>query len=242
MVVTRTLLYEGKAKQVFQTDHPDQVVFQYKDDATAFNGEKHETFLGKGELNNRLSAHLLQEVARRGVPTHFIELLSPRQQVCRNVSIIPLEVILRNRAAGSMARRLGLEEGTPLQSTIVEFSYKNDDLGDPLIAAEHAVAIGITTYREIGIMERYTRRINHILQDVFLPVGIELIDFKVEYGRTAEGEVILADEISPDTCRLWDTTTQERLDKDRFRNNLAPLLEGYQEVLRRLESSQKENA
>jgi phosphoribosylaminoimidazole-succinocarboxamide synthase len=150
-------------------------------------------------------------------------------------------VILRNRAAGSMARRLGLEEGTPLTSTIVEFSYKNDDLGDPLLAAEHAVAIGITTYREIGIMERYTRRINFILQDVFRSVGIELIDFKVEFGRTAGGEVILADEISPDTCRLWDTTTGERLDKDRFRNNLAPLLEGYQEVLRRLESQQKEN-
>ncbi len=235
---TSTALYEGKAKRVFPTDDPDQVLFEYKDDATAFNGVKHETFSGKGELNNRLSAHLLQAVARAGVPTHFIRLVSERQQLCRKVEIIPLEVILRNRAAGSMAKRLGLDEGTPLKTTVVEYSYKNDALGDPLIAADHAVAIGAATFAEIGVMERCTRVVNRILGQLFLDVGIELIDFKLEFGRTASGEVVLADEISPDTCRLWDVTTSERFDKDRFRKDLAPLLEGYREVLRRLEAQE----
>lgn len=231
------LLYEGKAKQVFATENPREVLFLYKDDATAFNGEKHSTFLGKGELNNTLSARLLEAVAHRGVPTHFVKLHGPRSQICRRVRIIPLEVIVRNRAAGSMARRLGMEEGTALATTIVEWSYKDDSLGDPLISADHAVAIGAATYAEVGAMERYARRVNVILSDLFRRVEIELIDFKLEFGRTDDRQLVLADEISPDTCRLWDLRSSERLDKDRFRQDLAPLLDGYREVLRRLEAN-----
>lgn len=228
-------LYEGKAKRVYATDDPGLVIFEYKDDATAFNGQKHEQFGGKGELNNRLSGLLLSAVERAGVPTHFVRLLDDRRQLCRRVAIVPLEVVVRNRAAGSMAKRLGLEEGMALRTTVIEWCLKDDALGDPLVGADHAVAIGAATWSELGFMERVARLVNTILTAHFARVGIELIDFKLEFGRSDDGSLVLADEISPDTCRLWDAASGERLDKDRFRRDLAPLLDGYREVLRRLE-------
>jgi phosphoribosylaminoimidazole-succinocarboxamide synthase len=242
-------LYEGKAKRVFATTDPSLVIFEYKDDATAFNGAKHAEFSGKGELNNRLSGLLLAAVADAGVPTHFVRTLSAREQLCRRVEIVPLEVVVRNRVAGSMARRLGMEEGTALRHPLVELCYKNDELGDPLVAPYHAAATGMATWTEIGWMERSALTVNRILTDHFSTVGIELVDFKLEFGRfhrtegSAEaprlgpGRLILADEISPDTCRLWDRATGERLDKDRFRRDLGPLLEGYREILSRLEGA-----
>tara|TARA_B100000614_G_scaffold182149_1_gene162895 strand:- start:255 stop:971 length:717 start_codon:yes stop_codon:yes gene_type:complete len=231
------LLYEGKAKRVFATTDPDLVIFEYKDDATAFNGTKHSQFAGKGELNNRLSGRLLEAVAAAGVPTHFVRLLSATQQLCRRVVIVPLEVVIRNRVAGSMARRLGIEEGTTLRHPVFELCYKNDELGDPLVAPSHAAATGMATWSEIRWMERSAATVNRILSEHMAAVGIELIDFKLEYGRRDDGSLLLADEISPDTCRLWDRTTGERLDKDRFRRDLAPLLDGYREILRRLEEA-----
>jgi phosphoribosylaminoimidazole-succinocarboxamide synthase len=249
-------LYEGKAKRVFATSVPHLVIFSYKDDATAFNGVKHEQFLGKGELNNQLSSLLLSAVAAAGVPTHFVRRLDERRQLCRRVEIVPLEVVVRNRVAGSMAKRLGIEEGTQLRHPVVELCYKDDALGDPLVAPSHAAATGMARWAEIRWMERSALTVNRILQDHFAAVGIELIDFKLEFGRlpaeavAVDGEapavdtaalgperLILADEISPDTCRLWDRATGERLDKDRFRRDLAPLLDGYREILRRLESA-----
>ena len=240
-------LYEGKAKRVFAASDPDLVIFEYKDDATAFNGEKHEVFSGKGELNNRLSAALLTEVAAAGIATHFVRLLSEREQLCRRVRIVPLEVVVRNRVAGSMARRLGIEEGKSLAHTVVEWCYKDDELGDPLIGPHHAAAIGAATWTEIAWMERTAVAVERILRRLFDRAGIELVDFKLEFGRLdaaatpvdgalGPGRLLLADEISPDTCRLWDKDTGERLDKDRFRRDLAPLLEGYRTILRRLDS------
>lgn len=250
-------LYEGKAKRVFATTDPTLVIFEYKDDATAFNGTKHAEFSGKGELNNRLSGRLLAAVADAGVPTHFVRTVSAREQLCRRVEIVPLEVVVRNRVAGSMARRLGMEEGTALLHPLVELCYKNDELGDPLVAPYHAAATGMATWTEIAWMERSAITVNRILTDHFSTVGIELVDFKLEFGRivapgadridrtegSAEaprlgpGGLTLADEISPDTCRLWDRATGERLDKDRFRRDLGPLLEGYREILSRLEGA-----
>ncbi len=242
-------LYEGKAKRVFATTDPTLVIFEYKDDATAFNGTKHAEFSGKGELNNRLSGLLLSAVAAAGVPTHFVRTLSAREQLCRRVEIVPLEVVVRNRVAGSMARRLGLEEGTALRHPLVELCYKNDELGDPLVAPYHAAATGMATWTEIAWIERSALTVNRILTDHFSTVGIELVDFKLEFGRLhrtegsaaaprlGPGGLILADEISPDTCRLWDRATGERLDKDRFRRDLGPLLEGYREILSRLEGA-----
>jgi phosphoribosylaminoimidazole-succinocarboxamide synthase len=260
----RDQLYEGKAKRVFATADPNLVIFAYKDDATAFNGVKHEQFPGKGELNNKLSSLLLTAVAAAGVPTHFVRRLDERRQLCRRVEIVPLEVVVRNRVAGSMAKRLGMEEGTELRHPVVELCYKDDALGDPLVAPSHAAATGMARWAEIRWMERSAITVNRILRDHFAAVGIELIDFKLEFGRlpaeatvpAAEtragessgtegivlgpGRLILADEISPDTCRLWDRATGERLDKDRFRRDLAPLLDGYREILRRLESASPE--
>lgn len=235
-------LYEGKAKRVFATDDQAFVIFEYKDDATAYNGTKFDRFAGKGVLNNKLSAHLLSAVSDAGVPTHFVRLLSDTQQLCRAVEIVPLEVVVRNRVAGSMAKRLGLEEGSALIHPVVELCYKNDALGDPLVAPSHAAATGMASWAEIRWMERSALTVNRILAAYFDAVGIELIDFKLEYGRVAgggeygPGGLILADEISPDTCRLWDRESGERLDKDRFRRDIAPLLDGYREILRRLES------
>lgn len=235
------LLYEGKAKRVFATSDEDVVIFEYKDDATAFNGEKHERFLGKGALNNRLSSLLFEAVSARGVPTHFVARLTEREQVCRRVEIVPLEVVVRNRIAGSMARRYGVTEGATLSVPIVELCYKRDDLGDPVLSTGHAVALSLATYADIAWMERSALQVNIVLGAIFSEVGIELVDFKLEFGRL-DGRLLLADEISPDTCRLWDIATGERFDKDRFRRDLAPLLDGYREVLARLERTTTRDA
>ena len=236
--VRGALIYEGKAKRVYETDLPQRVIFEYKDDATAYNGQKHEIFPEKGRLNNALSARLFTLLTAAGIESHFERTLSDREQLCRSVEIVPLEVVVRNRAAGSMAKRLGLEEGTELEATVVELCYKRDDLGDPLVGTHHAVAIGAARYAEIEWMERRALLVNEVLSEIFASIAIELIDFKLEFGRVPDegGRLILADEISPDTCRLWDARSTERFDKDRFRRDLAPLLDGYREVLRRLET------
>ena len=228
------MMYEGKAKQVFRTSDDDKVIVHYKDDATAFNGEKKGQIDSKGELNNAITSMLFELLAKKGVKTHFIEKLNERDQLCKKVSIIPLEVIVRNVAAGSMAKRLGLEEGTPLKTTVFELSYKNDDLGDPLINDYHAVAIGATTFEELKTIYDMTAVINNTLKEFFLKQNINLIDFKIEFGKTADGEILLADEISPDTCRFWDATTGEKLDKDRFRRDMGNVEEAYVEILNRI--------
>ena len=228
------MMYEGKAKQVFRTSDDDKVIVHYKDDATAFNGEKKGQIDSKGELNNAITSMLFELLAKKGVKTHFIEKLNERDQLCKKVSIIPLEVIVRNVAAGSMAKRLGLEEGTPLKTTVFELSYKNDDLGDPLINDYHAVAIGATTFEELKTIYDMTAVINNTLKEFFLKQNINLIDFKIEFGKTADGEILLADEISPDTCRFWDATTGEKLDKDRFRRDMGNVKEAYVEILKRI--------
>ncbi|MFP4206919.1 MAG: phosphoribosylaminoimidazolesuccinocarboxamide synthase [Spirochaetaceae bacterium] len=227
-------LYEGKAKRVFEAEDLAYIVVSYKDDATAFNGRKHDLIKDKGVLNNRISSLLFAYLEEHGVETHFIEQRSPREQLCRRVSIVPLEVIVRNRAAGSMARRLGLEEGTELATTVYELSYKNDELGDPLINDYHAVAIGLTDFEQLKRIYERARRVNELLTSLFREAGIELVDFKLEFGTDTEGKLLLADEISPDTCRFWDLETGERMDKDRFRKDLGRVIEGYREVLARL--------
>ena len=227
-------LYEGKAKQVFATDDPKLVIMHYKDDATAFNGEKKGQIEDKGVLNNRIAAGLFQLLGKQGVPTHFVERLDDRDVLCKKVRIVPLEVIVRNVAAGSMAKRLGIAEGTELKTTVFEISYKDDSLGDPLINDYHAVAIGATTFAELEEIYRITAKINIVLKDFVLSKGIRLIDFKLEFGRTVDGELVLADEISPDTCRFWDAKTGEKLDKDRFRRDLGNVKEAYVEILNRI--------
>jgi phosphoribosylaminoimidazole-succinocarboxamide synthase len=228
-------LYEGKAKKVFATDKDDLVIIHYKDDATAFNGEKKGQIEDKGIMNNRIASGLFEMLAQSGVPTHFISRLNDRDMLCKKVTIIPLEVIVRNTAAGSMAKRLGLAEGTELKTTVFELSYKDDSLGDPLINDYHAVAIGASTFEEIEAIKKITFTINEILTDFFLKRGIKLIDFKLEFGKVAgTGELVLADEISPDTCRFWDAQTNEKLDKDRFRRDLGNVKEAYIEILNRI--------
>jgi phosphoribosylaminoimidazole-succinocarboxamide synthase len=227
------MLYEGKAKRVFETESPDLFRIQYKDDATAFNGEKKGTIVGKGVVNNKMTAIIFKMLEEKGIPTHFVELLSDTEQLVKAVKILPLEVIIRNVIAGSMAKRLGIEEGTQTNHTILEFSYKNDDYGDPLINDDHAIAMGLATPEQIAIIREYTFRINDALKAYFLERGIKLIDFKIEFG-VHKGEVILADEISPDTCRLWDIETNKKLDKDRFRRDMGDVEAVYQEVLGRL--------
>ncbi len=227
-------LYEGKAKQVFATDDPDLVVIHYKDDATAFNGEKKGQIEDKGILNNGISALLFEKLEEAGVPTHFIAKLSDRDSLCRKVSIVPLEVIVRNVAAGSMAKRLGLVEGTALRTTVFELSYKNDELGDPLINDYHAVAIGAASFAELEEIYRHTAKVNEFLKAFFLERGIKLIDFKLEFGKANDGQLVLADEISPDTCRFWDANTNEKLDKDRFRRDMGKVKEAYIEILDRI--------
>ena len=226
-------LYEGKAKKVFATDDPDVLIVSYKDDATAFNGEKKGTIKGKGEINNRMTNRLFTLIEKEGIPTHFIEELNGRETAVKKVEIVPLEVIVRNVAAGSFSKRLGVVEGTPLKESTVEFSYKNDALGDPLINSSFARALGLATAEEIGTIKSYALKINEILKKIFLSIGLKLIDFKLEFGRY-HGKIILADEISPDTCRLWDVKTNEKLDKDRFRRDLGNVVEAYEEVFRRL--------
>ncbi len=229
----KELLYEGKAKKVFKTENPDVLIVDYKDDATAFNGLKKGTIVGKGVVNNRMSNYMFKVLEEQGVPTHYIEELSDRETAVKKVEIVPLEVIIRNIAAGSFSKRLGVPEGTPFKEPTIEFSYKNDDLGDPLINDYFAIAMELATREEIDTIVKYAFKVNEVLKDFFLKANIELVDFKIEFGRY-HGQVILADEISPDTCRLWDATTHEKLDKDRFRRDLGNVEEAYQEVFKRL--------
>ena len=210
------MLYEGKAKQIFKTDKEDEIIVYYKDDATAFNGEKKAQIDNKGVLNNAITTMIFEMLNENGIKTHFIKKLNERERLCKKVEIVPLEVIVRNVAAGSMAKRLGLEEGYKLKTTVFEFSYKDDALGDPLINSYHAVAIGAATFEEIDTLLDMTAKINDLLKEFFSKLNINLIDFKIEFGKLPNGEIVLADEISPDTCRFWDATTGEKLDKDRF--------------------------
>lgn len=227
-------LYEGKAKKVFATDDENLCIVDYKDDATAFNGEKKGTILGKGVINNRLTNRLMQLIEENGIPTHFVEELSDRETVVKKVQIVPLEVIVRNISAGSFAKRYGVEEGIVFKSPTVEFSYKNDDLGDPLMNDFHAIALELATAQEIMTIKKYAFRINEILKEFLLKHDIELVDFKLEFGKLSDGTIVLADEISPDTCRFWDVHTHEKLDKDRFRRDLGGVEDAYQEVMKRL--------
>lgn len=234
MVKKFEMLYEGKAKQIFRTENENEVIVHYKDDATAFNGEKKAQIDNKGILNNAITSMIFEMLNKEGIKTHFIEKLNERDQLCKKVSIVPLEVIVRNVAAGSMAKRLGLEEGYKLKTTVFELSYKNDELGDPLINDYHAVGIGATTFEELNKIYEMTGKINTLLKEFFKKQNIDLIDFKIEFGRDENGEVILADEISPDTCRFWDSKTGEKLDKDRFRRDMGNVEEAYIEILNRI--------
>lgn len=234
----REMLYEGKAKKIYTTEKEDEVIVYYKDDATAFNGEKKGQIEQKGILNNSITSKLFELLETKGIKTHFIKKISDREQLCKKVEIVPVEVIVRNVAAGSMAKRLGLEEGTNLSTTVFEICYKNDELGDPLINDHHAVAIGLASYDELEKIYAATKIINEVLKEFFLKQNIKLIDFKLEFGRY-KGEIILADEISPDTCRFWDAKTDEKLDKDRFRRDLGNVKDAYEEILSRIVS--KEN-
>lgn len=228
------MLYEGKAKKIYATDKEDEVIVYYKDDATAFNGEKKGQIEDKGELNNSITSMIFEMLNREGIKTHFIKKLNEREQLCKKVEIVPLEVIVRNVAAGSMAKRLGLQEGYELKTTVFELSYKDDSLGDPLINDYHAVGIGATTFEELNKIYEMTSKINDILKEFFIKQNIRLIDFKLEFGRY-NGEILLADEISPDTCRFWDALTGEKLDKDRFRRDLGNVKDAYVEILKRMQ-------
>ncbi len=228
------MLYEGKAKKIFKTDETGKYIVEYKDDATAFNGEKKGSIMDKGVVNNKMTAIIFTYLEENGIPTHFLELLSDREQLVKQVEIVKLEVILRNIVAGSMAKRLGIEEGTKLDEPVFEFSYKDDDLGDPLINDYHAIALKAATKEEIETIRNYAFKINQLLQKFFIEKNLILVDFKLEFGRTPDGVIILADEISPDTCRLWDKDTNKKMDKDRFRRDLGGVEEVYEEVLARL--------
>ena len=227
-------IYEGKAKKVFATDDPDVVIVDYKDDATAFNGIKKGSIAGKGVINNRMSNHMMRKLEAEGIPTHLIEELSERETAVKKVSIVPLEVIVRNISAGSFAKRFGVEEGIVFDDPTIEFSYKNDDLGDPLMNAYHAVALKVATWEEIELIKKYAFAVNETLKAFWAECGVTLVDFKLEFGKTSDGKIVLADEISPDTCRLWDEVTHEKLDKDRFRRDMGGVEDAYQEVMRRL--------
>ena len=227
-------LYEGKAKKVFATDDPNLVIVSYKDDATAFNGEKKGTITGKGAINNVMSNHMFQLLEQQGVPTHFVEQLSDRETVVKKVSIVPLEVIVRNISAGSFAKRYGVKEGIVFDEPTFELSYKNDDLGDPLMNDYHAIALKLATREEIELIKSMTFKINEVMKQYFDTLNVTLVDFKLEFGKTADGTIVLADEISPDTCRLWDKTTGEKLDKDRFRRDMGGVEEAYQEIMNRV--------
>ena len=227
-------LYEGKAKKVFATDDANLVIVDYKDDATAFNGEKKGTITGKGVINNVMSNHMFQLLEQQGVPTHFVEQLSERETLVKKVSIVPLEVIIRNISAGSFAKRFGVEEGIVFDEPTIEFSYKNDELGDPLMNAYHAIALKAATREEIETIKAMAFKVNEVMKQYFDPLNVILVDFKLEFGKTADGKIVLADEISPDTCRLWDKTTKEKLDKDRFRRDMGGVEEAYQEIMKRV--------
>ncbi|MDE6538959.1 MAG: phosphoribosylaminoimidazolesuccinocarboxamide synthase [Ruminococcus sp.] len=233
-MVKQEQLYEGKAKKVYATNDPDIVIVDYKDDATAFNGEKKGTISGKGVVNNRMTNFMFKMLEKEGVPTHLIEEISDRETIVKKVSIVPLEVIVRNVAAGSFSKRMGVEEGKQLLTPILEFSYKNDDLGDPFINDYYALALGLATKEEIDTITKYAFKVNEFMLKFFKGLNIDLIDFKIEFGKTSDGTIILADEISPDTCRFWDSTTHEKLDKDRFRRDMGGVEEAYQEIMKRL--------
>lgn len=230
----KKMIYEGKAKVIYQTNNDDQVIIYYKDDATAFNGVKKSEITDKGILNNQITEILFKKLEEAGIKTHFIERIDERSQLCTKVEIIPLEVIVRNVIAGSMSKRLQIKEGTIPKNTIIDICYKNDELGDPLINDHHAVAMEIVSYEELNEIYQMTLKINKVLSDIFLKEGIKLVDFKIEFGKTSSGEIILADEISPDTCRLWDALTYKKLDKDRFRRDLGNIKDAYVEVLSRI--------
>lgn len=229
-------IYEGKAKKVFKTDDANLYVIEYKDDATAGNGAKKGTIQGKGVINNKMTVVLFKMLEEKGIPTHFVKMLSDNEQLVKAVTIFPLEVIIRNTAAGSMSKRVGVPEGTVLEEPIFEFSYKNDDYNDPLINDDYAVALKLATREEVGRIRELTLKINEILKAYFLERGINLIDFKIEFGKTADGQIVLADEISPDTCRFWDVKTGKKLDKDRFRQDMGDIEEAYQEMLKRVDA------
>ncbi|MBP5361806.1 MAG: phosphoribosylaminoimidazolesuccinocarboxamide synthase [Ruminococcus sp.] len=233
-MVKKEQLYEGKAKKVYATNDPNLVIVDYKDDATAFNGEKKGTIAGKGVINNKMTNFMFKMLEKEGVPTHLVEEISDRETIVKKVSIVPLEVIIRNVAAGSFSKRMGVEEGKQLLCPILEFSYKNDDLGDPFINDYYALALGIATKEEIDTIAKYAFKVNEFMVKFFKGLNIDLIDFKIEFGKTADGTIILADEISPDTCRFWDSTTHEKLDKDRFRRDMGGVEEAYQEIMKRL--------
>ena len=230
----REQIYEGKAKKVYATDDPDLLIVSYKDDATAFNGLKKGTITGKGVINNRMSNALMKKLEEAGIPTHFVEELSERETLVRRVAIVPLEVIVRNISAGSFSKRYGVPEGILFDEPTVEFSYKNDALGDPLINDSHALALGLATKEEIETIKDYALRVDRELRQIWAERGVTLVDFKLEFGRLPDGKIILADEISPDTCRLWDTETGKKLDKDRFRRDLGGVEEAYAEIMERL--------
>lgn len=227
-------LYEGKAKKVFATSDPNVVIVSYKDDATAFNGLKKGTITGKGAINNRMTNNLMRRLEHKGVPTHYVEELNDRETAVKKVSIVPLEVIVRNISAGSFAKRYGVEEGIVFDEPTFEFSYKNDDLGDPLLNTSHALALKLATREEIALIRKYTMMVNDLLKGFMKEIGIDLVDFKLEFGKTSDGTIVLADEISPDTCRFWDATTGAHLDKDLFRRDLGGEEEAYREVMKRL--------
>ena len=231
----KDFLYEGKAKQIYSTEDDDKVIIHYKDDATAGHGEKKGTIKDKGVINNKITAKLFEMLEKKGIKTHFIEKLNDRDQLCQKVEIFPLEVIVRNIITGSMAKRVGIEDGTKPENTIFEICYKNDAYGDPLINDHHAVAMKLATYDELEQIYAITARINNLLKDIFDKEGIILVDFKIEFGKNKNGEILLADEITPDTCRLWDKATNKKLDKDRFRQDLGDIEEAYIEILKRLE-------
>ncbi len=233
MVKKGEQLYEGKAKRVYETDDPDYVIVDYKDDATAFNGLKKGTIVGKGVVNNRVSNHMFKMLAEKGIPTHLVEEISDRETIVKRVEIVPVEVIVRNIAAGSLSKRLGIPEGTKLKKTVLEYSYKDDELGDPMINDYHVYAMELATPEEMEKIAKYSFMVNDIMTEYLKQFGIELIDFKLEYGRF-HGDIVLADEISPDTCRFWDSKTGKKLDKDRFRQDLGDVEDAYQEILSRL--------
>ena len=230
----KDMIYEGKAKKIYATDDADKIIVYYKDDATAFNGEKKGSIKDKGVMNNEITSLLFKMLEKNGIKTHFIEKLNDREQLCQKVKIFPLEVIVRNLIAGSMAKRLSIEEGTVPPNTIFEICYKNDEYGDPLINDHHAVALKLATYDELKYIYEVTAKVNNLLKDALDKIGITLVDFKVEFGKNSKGEILLADEITPDTCRFWDKETGKKLDKDRFRRDLGSIEEAYIEVLNRL--------
>ena len=227
-------LYERKAKKVFRTDDPELYIVDYKDDATAFNGLKKGTIAGKGVINNQMTNHLMRRIEKAGIPTHFVQELSERETLVKKVSIVPLEVIIRNISAGSFAKRFGVEEGIVFDEPTIEFSYKNDELGDPLMNAYHAIALKAATREEIETIKAMAFKVNEVMKQYFDTLNVILVDFKLEFGKTADGKIVLADEISPDTCRLWDKTTKEKLDKDRFRRDMGGVEEAYQEIMKRV--------